>query len=126
MKTYKVQIKSGKFINKDYFLDHVSSLEDGQYNIFVEKSEIGQSKYFFYRDVIADYLGFGTSKEKKELHEYLKHELLTEIFKEPDNLNVNDYSELTYSTKFLSPAGWLRFNRSLELFALTKWDIKLI
>ena len=127
MKTYKITIKKGKILNKDYLLDHLTQLDDGNYNVFIEKGEVGQAKYFFYRDVIADFLGYGTKREKQELHEYIKLELLPEIFKDPENLNTENYDQIEkYSTTYLSPRGFNSLNRNLEIWSLTKFGIKLI
>lgn len=125
MASFKIQIKNGKFINKDFIIDNLANLDDGFYNLFVEKSEVGQAKYFFNRDVIAEHLGYGTAKEKKELHELIKMELLPEVFKNPENLNTEDYENLSYSSKFLSPFGWFNLNRSLSIYAMSKFEVRL-
>lgn len=121
----KIIVKGNKITNKEHLLDYISGLEDGSYNIFVERSEVGQSKYFFYRDVIAEYLGYGTRKEKEELHSLMKKELLLEVFKDPLNLNTEEYDKLTLSTKHLSERGWWKFNQAVEIWSNTKFDIVL-
>lgn len=125
MKTYKIHVKSSKLKNKDFLLEQINNLEDGTYNVIIEKSEVGQAKYFFYRDVIAEYLGYGTKKEKEELHNTIKLELLPNVFKNPDNLNTEDYERLSYSTKFLSDRGWITLINDLSIWAMSKFDIVL-
>ncbi len=122
---FKIQIRNSKIIEKDYILQSLSNMEDGFYNIFVEKAQVGQAKYFFYRDVIAEYLGYGTRKDKDELHNTIKKELLLEVFKNPENLNTEDYDNLQLSTKFLSERGWFELIRSLEIWAMSKFEILL-
>lgn len=121
----RIKKVGNKIFDKDSLLDYISNLEDGSYNIFIEKTEVGQAKYFFYRDVIAAHLGYGTRKEKEELHNIMKKELLLEVFKDPLNLNTEDYEQLSLSTKHLSERGWWKLNQSLEIWANTKFDIVL-
>jgi hypothetical protein len=127
MKEYRIQIQKGKLVDRNSFLEYLVNQEDGFYNVFVEKTQVGQAKYFHYRDIVADYLGYNTSAEKKDLHNYLKRELLPLVFKDPDNLNISEdlYHTLAYSTKFLSDKGWFDLNKSFEIYAMSKWEVLL-
>lgn len=121
----KIKKTGNNVLNKDHLLDYINNLEDGSYNIYFEKAEVGQAKYFFYRDVIARELGYGTRKEKEELHQMMKKELLLKVFEDPLNLNTEDYDNLSFSTKHLSERGWWKLNQSVEIWANTKFDIIL-
>jgi len=126
MKNFRIEISKGKLVNKNFLFEHLVNLEDGTYNLFVEKTQVGSAKYFFYRDVIAEHLGYGTRKEKEQLHGFLKEELLPSVFKNPDNLCTENYEEIDeYSTKWLSDQGWFNLNRALEIYAVSKWDVIL-
>lgn len=118
----KIHIKENKIIEREFLLDSLNSLMDGTYDISITKAVSGQAKYFFYRDIIADYLGY----DKNELHELIKQRLLPEIYKDPDNLNTEDYEKIkSYSTKWLSGKGWVKYNQSLEIFAASNFGVIL-
>lgn len=125
MKEFRIQILKGKIVDRNSLFENLVNQEDGFYNVFVEKARVGPSKYFFYRDILAQHLGLGTRKEKDQLHQEIKAELLTKVFSDPDNLNTDDYESLTLSTKHLSERGWFQLNKSFELWAASKFDVLL-
>ena len=118
--------QSGHSSFLNYFKETINNLEEGTYEIEIRKI-FSKTKndylklYFLNVKEISNHLGYS----KQEVHEIMKNMFLLKVYKNPENINTENYEELTISTKFLSFTGWEIYLKFIKDWAFLMHNIIL-